>query len=170
MNMIWPFAGCLIFLAAAFYTDIKTMKIPNKITMAFIITGIAYQLAARGLEGLLFGLKGFAAGFGLMYLLYCCRAVGGGDVKLFGGIGVWTGIFFTLSSLMYSVLAAGVIGFLILLFRGEIFSRFAGVWRSVYGAVILRSTGPLKDSRRNMIRFPFMVAVLPGTVLAYLYM
>ncbi|WP_308420937.1 A24 family peptidase [Paenibacillus physcomitrellae] len=165
-----PYIGCFIFLAAAFYTDIRTMKIPNKITVFAMISGLAFQFAVHGITGLWFGLKGLGVGFGIMLLLYVCGAVGGGDVKLFGGIGAWTGSLFTLTSLVYSILAGGIIGFAILLIRGEIGSRLSQLWRSIYGAAILQSLGPLKASRQNMVKFPFMVAVLPGTIAAYLYM
>ncbi|WP_223069064.1 A24 family peptidase [Paenibacillus caui] len=168
--MEWQFIGCMIFLAAAFYTDIRTMKIPNRITIAFAATGLAFQGATGGFEGLWSGCKGFAVGFGIMFVLYCFKAVGGGDVKLFGGIGAWTGTAFTLSSLLYSIIAAGVIGLAILLVRGETMSRAAGVLRSVYGAVLLQSVQPLKAARHDMVRFPFMIAVIPGAILAYMYM
>jgi prepilin peptidase CpaA len=168
--MIWPYIGCLIFLAWACYTDIKSMKIPNKITIAFAVSGLLYRLGSGGLEGLWYGAKGFAVGFGLVFLLYCCGAVGGGDVKLFGGIGAWTGTFFAMSSLAYSILAAGLIGLVIMLARRDLIRRVTGVWRSVYGAMILKSVKPIKSSRQEMIRFPFMIAVIPGTILAYLYM
>ncbi|ANS73545.1 peptidase A24 [Paenibacillus yonginensis] len=168
--MILLYIGCSIFLAAAFYTDIRTMKIPNPLTLTSMVSGLAVQFAVNGPGGLWFGLKGLGAGFGIMLLLYLCGAVGGGDVKLFGGIGAWMGTLFTLTSLVYSILAAGLIGFVILLVRGEIGSRLSGVWRSIYGAAVLHSLGPLKSSKENMVKFPFMLAVLPGVITAYLHL
>lgn len=166
----WQFMGCAVFLLAAFFTDIKTMKIPNKISLSFILSGLAVQLGTSGLEGLWFGLKGFAAGFGIMFLLYRVGAVGGGDVKLFGGIGAWTGTLFVLNSLIYSVMAAGILGLVIMLARGDVVRRMAGLWQHVFGTVLLRSLQPLQESKLKMIRFPFMIAVIPGAAMAYLNM
>lgn len=166
----WQTVGCALFLLAACYTDIRTMKIPNKLTIAFIVTGLCLQLGASGFGGLWFGIKGSLIGFGIMLLLYLFGAVGGGDVKLFAGIGAWTGSMFVFSSLIYSVVAAGILGLVILLARGEVVQRITGIWRSVFGVVLLRSLQPLRTSKREMIRFPFMIAVIPGTVLAYFYM
>ena len=167
--MQWQFAGSLLFLVLAFVTDIRTMKIPNWINFSYILTGFLYQGLTNGLDGLWFGAKGFIVGFGIMFLLYVFGAVGGGDVKLFGGIGAWTGLAFTTSSLVYSMIAAGVIGLGILLFRREVIRRMVHFWKSVYGAVLLRSVGPIQHAQKDMIKFPFMVAILPGTILAYLY-
>lgn len=168
--MQWPFIGCAIFLLAACYTDFKSMKIPNPISITCMVSGLAVHVGSAGLKGLWLSLGGFTAGFGLMLILYIFGAVGGGDVKLFGGIGAWTGVAFTLSSLFYSVLAAGCIGFVVLLFRREMISGMKKVWRSVFGAVMLRSLQPLYGNKQEMLRFPFMAAVVPGVLLAYFYM
>ncbi|AWB43839.1 prepilin peptidase [Paenibacillus sp. CAA11] len=164
-----PYIGCALFVVLAFITDIRTMKIPNKVTISFFLSGLLYQLIAGGWSGVVYGLKGSLLGFGILFLLYCFRTVGGGDVKLFGGIGVWTGMSFTLSSLVYSIVIAGIIGFFILLIRREVFRRISLALRSILGAVIIRSLLPIRHVEGEMLHFPFMLAVLPGCILAYLY-
>lgn len=166
----WDYLGCFIILGAAFITDIKTMKIPNMITVSGIVTGLAWHLLTGGWAGGLFALKGAAAGFGLMLVLYWFGAVGGGDVKLFGGIGAWTGTFLTLNILMYSILLAGLIGIAVLIWRREMFARLRGVLRQVMGAFILRSWNPVQAGTNNQLQIPFMLAVLPGAILAVTYL
>ncbi|USB34113.1 A24 family peptidase [Paenibacillus sp. YPG26] len=164
------FVGCMIFLSAAFVTDIRYMKIPNKLTVPAMVAGVMYQLWAGGWVGLASGLKGAVIGFGIMLVLYWTRAVGGGDVKLFGGIGAWMGTGFTLSSLVYSIVFAGLLGLLILIWRREVIQRMRGVLNSVLGAIILKGLGPLKSNESDMLSFPFMLAVLPGVLTAYYYL
>lgn len=165
---IW---GCFLLLAAAFITDIRTMKIPNAITVSGTLFGIAYHGITGGPSGLGFALKGAAVGFGLMAILYAVRAVGGGDVKLFAAIGAWVGLPLTLSVLMYSILAAGCIGILILICRRQAVRRLGGILHSVLGVIILRSIAPVRSFavQDKPLTFPFMLAVLPGAIVAVYY-
>ncbi|GAA0133393.1 prepilin peptidase [Paenibacillus sp. YSY-4.3] len=163
--------GCFLLLAAAFITDIRTMKIPNVITIAGTVLGIAYHGIFGGASGFGFAIKGAAVGFGVMAILYAVRAVGGGDVKLFAGIGAWVGVPLTLSVLMYSLLVAGCIGILILICRREAMRRIGGILRSVMGVIMLRSIRPIQSIATNdkPLTFPFMLAVLPGAIMAVYY-
>lgn len=165
---IW---GCFILLAAAFVTDIRTMKIPNMITITGTLLGAAYHVITNGGTGFLFAVKGAVVGFGIMVVLYVARAVGGGDVKLFAAIGAWVGIPLTLSMLLYSILAAGCIGILILICRKEVVMRLGSVLRSVLGIIMLRSIRPVQviAAKDKPLTFPFMLAVLPGAIMAVYY-
>lgn len=163
------FAGCALLVAAAFITDIKSMKIPNKLTIPAILCGITYHLIASGWSGALFVGKGLAAGFSILFVMYWIGAVGAGDVKLFGGIGAWTGMMFTIQTLLYSILFAGLIGIMILLWRRETLSRLREVVRGIAGFFLLKDVDILKNWSKEQIRFPFMLAVVPGIICAYIY-
>ncbi|GIP22588.1 prepilin peptidase [Paenibacillus sp. J22TS3] len=164
------FAGCLVFLAAAFITDIRSMIIPNKITVSAACAGFIYQIWAGCWSGLWTGILGAVTGFGIMLILYWAGAVGGGDVKLFGGIGAWMGAGFTFYSLVYSIIFAGIIGIVILIWRRESLARLRALTNSVFGALVMRSTGPVRAQEKEMLSFPFMLAVIPGVIVAYWYM
>lgn len=161
----WEYAGCFIMLGAAFVTDVRTMKIPNWITLSGIGAGLLGHILSSGWNGGWFALQGAAAGFGLMLLMFWCGAVGGGDVKLFAGIGAWTGTLITLQILFYSIMAAGLIGVVVLLFRKESVSRLSSLFKQVYAALLMRSIDPLRTVPQNQLRIPFMLAVLPGAIL-----
>lgn len=165
MNLPWEYIGCFIMLGVAFVTDIKTMKIPNWITVGGLVTGVLAHLIVDGWSGGWFALQGAGAGFGILLLMYWCRAVGGGDVKLFAGIGAWTGTLLTLQILFYSVMAAGLIGLVVLLFRKEMFVRIKALFSRIFSALMLRSIDPLRVAAAGQIQIPFMLAVLPGAIL-----
>ena len=162
--------GCLLMLLAAFVTDLRSMKIPNVITVTGIFTGLSYHLLTDGWRGAWFSAAGAAVGFGLMFVLYLLRAVGGGDVKLFAGIGAWTGMALTLSTMMYSILAAGCIGLILLIWRQETGYRLRRIASSLLGAAVLRSPAPIQAVAKQQLQFPFMLAVVPGVLLAIYYM
>ncbi|CAM3908276.1 MULTISPECIES: A24 family peptidase [Paenibacillus] len=159
---------CAMYLIAAFITDLRSMKIPNLLTVASMVLGLTYHGVLSGGEGLLFSLQGLGTGFSILLVMYVIGAVGAGDVKLFGGIGAWTGLWFTLQSIMYSVLFAGVIALAILLWRRETFLRLRKVIGSMMGVLMFKSLAPWRSSQEEQLRFPFMIAVLPGVISAYM--
>lgn len=169
MMMPLEYWGCLIMLIGAFITDLRTMKIPNWITLPGMIAGGLFHAITDGWAGGWFAVKGAGTGFTLMLLLYLLRAVGGGDVKLFGAIGAWAGATLTLSIMMYSIVIAGCIGLLILIWRRETWARLCRIVQSVFGAAMLRSVAPIQVAAKKQLQFPFMLAVLPGAILSVYY-
>lgn len=165
----WAFWGCLPFLAAAFITDILSMRIPNWITVSGLIAGLLTQGIVNGWRGLLFACGGAAIGFTLLLLMHLMGAVGAGDVKLFAGIGAWTGTLFTVQVVIYSVLFGALIGWLIVLKRRETGSRLHKIMNTLLGVILLKSPYRLKGRDSELLKFPFMLAVIPGAVCAYLY-
>ncbi|WHY20540.1 prepilin peptidase [Paenibacillus sp. G2S3] len=165
----WAFWGCLPFLAAAFITDLKSMRIPNWITVSGLLAGLLAQVLMSGWDGLLKAGVGAAAGFSVLLIMHLIGAVGAGDVKLFAGIGAWTGIMFTLQVVMYSVLFGALIGWLIVIKRRETGRRTRKVINTISGFILLKSSFLVRNKDSELLRFPFMLAVIPGTICAYLY-
>lgn len=166
--MAVAFMACAVYLITAFFTDLRSMRIPNALTVSAMLSGLIYHSIVNGWEGLFFSLKGLGAGFLILLLMYFIGAVGAGDVKLFGGIGALTGLWFTVQGIMYSVLFAGVIGLLILLWRREAVKRLRKLAGSIVGVFIFKSGLPWRDHQEEHLRFPFMIAVLPGVISTYL--
>ncbi|ASA26126.1 prepilin peptidase [Paenibacillus donghaensis] len=166
----WAFWGCLPFLAAALITDTLAMRIPNWITLSAWGAGMLVQGIMGGWQGLLFAGAGSAAGFAIMLLMHLMGAVGAGDVKLFAGIGAWTGLLFTLQVMVYSVLFGALIGWIIVLWSrqaGNVLKTIAG---RITGLLWFGRKGLVKSSSSELLKFPFMLAVIPGSFCAYLYL
>ncbi len=101
----------IVFLVAVFaftvvaaVSDIRTRKIPNKMTVPMCVAGLLYQLIFFQWNGLLAALLGFAAGFGIFFLLWMIGSAGGGDVKLMGALGPWMGGLLTLKVMFVAVI------------------------------------------------------------------
>ena len=93
----------LLFTLVAAISDIRTRKIPNKMTVPMCVAGLIYQVAFFQLNGLWTALIGFAAGFGILFILWMVGTAGGGDVKLMGALGPWMGGMLTLKVLFCSL-------------------------------------------------------------------
>ncbi|KGE19036.1 A24 family peptidase [Paenibacillus wynnii] len=165
----WAFWGCTPFLAAALFTDIRSMRIPNWITVPAFFTGLVLQALVQGWQGFLFAICGAAAGFALLLIMHFMGAVGAGDVKLFAGIGAWTGMLFTAQVIMYSVFIGALIGWIIVLWRHETGTRLRNTFSKLAVFFVLHDLSVLKGRGKEQLRFPFMLAVIPGSVCAYLY-
>jgi prepilin peptidase CpaA len=160
----------LIILLLAFYIDVRSSKIPNYLTVSGICLGIGYHILDSGLSGITFSLLGFIVGFGVLFLLYLCKALGAGDVKLFGAIGALSGAEFVVQSMMYSILYAGVLGACILLIRKELIYRIKNVFFRLLSFIFIRHDDSIRSIKKEeIIRFPFMYAVLPGVFTAYYF-
>ena len=112
-------------LAAAIW-DIRVKRIPNKLTLPVFGAGLVYQVAFNQVDGLLAAAAGFAAGFGLLFVLWMIGSGGGGDVKLMGALGVWLGGKLTLMVLVGSTLMAAIGTFFVIVFK----ATTHGVWAS----------------------------------------
>jgi len=157
-----------LYIAIAFITDMKHSVIPNYLSVGAAIIGLGLQSAISGGDGFMNALLGFAAGFGLLLPLYIFKAVGAGDVKLFGGIGALTGMSFVLSAIVYALMLAGIIGIGMLIFRRELWRRLARWFQKLRLFMYVRDVGVLEADRPNAkLTFPFMYAVAPAVLLSF---
>ncbi|WP_438445800.1 A24 family peptidase [Gorillibacterium sp. sgz5001074] len=161
MDRHWWIMTVLIGLAA--YTDLKDYRIPNLLTLAGTGIGLAVG-GMNGASGIGSSAAGFAAGFGLMLVLHLTGALGAGDVKLFGAIGAVGGAGAVFSIAMYSVLFAGLIGIVILAAKGLLRDRGKDLFFRLFRLICLKQTDAVRSlrSRKDLLRFPFMLAVVPG--------
>jgi prepilin peptidase CpaA len=82
---------CLVvFVCTAAWCDFTTERIPNKVTVAGLAAALILR-APLGGDAVVEGLAGLGLAVLVAVVLYALRAIGGGDVKLLGGIGAFLG-------------------------------------------------------------------------------
>ncbi|MCQ6559121.1 A24 family peptidase [Paenibacillus mendelii] len=161
-------AGAGLLLLIALVSDVRTMRIPNALTIPAFAAALLYHCAADGLDGGIYALTGVLAGLVPLLALHLLKGIGAGDVKLFGALGAWAGTYFVLQTMMYAILYAGAVGLALILIRGAFGQRFiAGA------AMLLLSRQPGRPALSwieagQVLRFPFMIAAVPGAVTAWL--
>ncbi len=106
----------------ACYTDLSKGRVPNWLTMPFLLFGFALQYVAGGwADGNVLSLSesvgGLLVGGGFMLLLYFIGGLGGGDVKLFAAIGALKGQAFTLQAVLNACLVGGTLALFQIIFR-----------------------------------------------------
>jgi len=160
-------------LAAASVTDLSRRQIPNILTVGGMLAGLLVNGWMAGLQGLSHAVLGCAGSVMLLWLAYAIGGIGAGDVKLFGAIGAIAGLPFSLYSFACSAVVAGGIGCVLLVSRGAMRTRF--VWPLMAYWLHLRLDARSNRMRprfgavspfSNPLRFPFMLAVVPGVIMA----
>src|SRR5947199_4220921 len=97
----------IIFAGIAGWTDWRSRRIPNWLTVSGCLTGMAVNSLA-GWQGLKTSLLGLGLGLALLLPFVLLRALGAGDWKLVGALGAFLGPPRLLAVLMGAVLVAGV--------------------------------------------------------------
>lgn len=169
--MEWHFLILLIFLIFVSYYDVRYSKIPNWLNVSGFFIGIIYHSILNQLDGFIHSILGALVGGGILLILYIFKAIGAGDVKLFAAIGAISGVLFTLYTIMYSIIYAGIIGIIILLFTRTFLVNMTLAGLHLIESIRKKSLTPLEEFKENVAnRFPFIYAVVPGVLTTYYYM
>lgn len=161
------FVLLIIVVSIASYTDITAFRIPNWLCTAAIIVGMMIQLFQYGVLGLAYGVMYALAGGFPLFLLYLCKGVGAGDVKLFAGLGAIIGIPIIFNLMILSFLCAGIISLLFVLLR--LLKRY----KHYSEKLLLEAPKHYRFDvlgLNRMHQFPFMLAVAPATCILWFLM
>ena len=161
-----PLLGLLLLAAVI---DLRERRIPNWLTFGVIAAGFARALLITGPTGLAPALSGLAAAAAVPFILFVMGALGGGDVKLLAGIGVWMG-----AAQALAVFAATcVIGLVLILFQALSQRRVVALFRNsaVLAAGLAHKgfAGSADDNFSSIDRpLPYAVPVSLATLLILL--
>lgn len=105
--MICLMTGIILVLAAVL--DLKTGKIPNWLTAAGIVPGLAYRIWSGGITAeSVSGIWHMLLPAAMLWLLFRMHALGAGDVKLFAAVACMSGQSVFISVFLFSFLAAAI--------------------------------------------------------------
>jgi|GEM_PF-5924041 prepilin peptidase CpaA len=107
----------IIIIAVATISDLKEMKITNRLNAVVGLIGLFYNFLRASFDGLAFAGIGMLGGFGALVILYLVGAVAAGDVKFFAAIGALVGLEFILYTLAITIIFAGIAGLVVVLKR-----------------------------------------------------
>lgn len=165
MNMAMNYYILAVFILIALYKDVRYSKIPNWLTVSGVFSGIGYFFIVDGFPGFFFSALGAVVSTAILLLLYLFKGVGAGDVKLFAAIGAITGMEFSLYSMMYSILFAGLIAILLLLYRRKFVKRMVYICYTFIVSIFSKDKEMKTElNQTEIVRFPFMYAVFPGVI------
>src|SRR5262249_50793839 len=97
--------------------DIRSRKVPNRLTYFAVIAALTTRTFMLGWPGLREGLIGAFAGGGVFFFLYLLGGMGAGDVKLMGAVSAWAGGAQIVNLLTASAFAGGAMGIVLMFYR-----------------------------------------------------
>ncbi len=167
-------AAYLVMLAVcgiAAVTDIRTGRVPNRLTYPAVLLGLiawpivgligggwagAGQAAANVWIGMLSGLLPFAA-------LILIGGLGGGDMKLMAAVGSLSAMWqVVLATTVYALILAVILAFVIMIKRGVVKQTLG----NVLGAAMLAGARVRPELPRTSPTVPFAAAIALGAAMA----
>jgi prepilin peptidase CpaA len=149
--------------------DVCKFKIANVFTYPLAVTGLVYHAVVGGMSGFADGLLGCVLGFTILLPFYALGGMGGGDVKLLGGIGAWLGTWLTLAVILLSCLVSGIYALILIVHTGRVretwinlqlsWLRVKALARQLGADDRLEAEVQRPDRRGRLIPFGAMVAV-----------
>lgn len=162
----WP---TLVVLTIVTITDLRSRRIPNWVTLPFLLVGMGVSVWQHGIHGLWQSLAGLAIGAILFGVFWIVGGMGMGDVKLAAAIGAWIGPSQMLLALVLTGIVGGVMalvwaacsGYLGELFRGTGELLFGLRKRGIEPHPELALTNPLAR------KMPYAPAIALGTLVSF---
>jgi prepilin peptidase CpaA len=166
-QVIWMLALALVLSAA--WTDWRTRKIPNWLTVPALLLGFTVQTLIAGWPGAKTSLEGAGLALALLFPLVLLRGLGAGDWKLMGALGAFLGPVLLLFVLLGSVLVAGLMGIVQMMRTRRVKETMRNLSVLVRGFLSfgLRRNPEISLDNPGLLKLPFGVAVATATVICY---
>jgi prepilin peptidase CpaA len=164
--------GCLsVFTAVAAVTDLRTRKIPNKLTIPAFVLGIIFQFwfhpyGDKSVVGSLLNVgAAFALAFGTLFVLWMVGGGGAGDTKMMGALSVWLGWKMTIAVMVLSTVIV-LIGTL----AATLVQAGSRRWRSTRDKSTPPAPGMTDGRNRRLMTYAFPVALATWIVLVWTHL
>lgn len=167
--MPYPIVGVAVgFVALCVASDVRTRRIPNLLSGGAMVGGLLLNGLYGGGQGLAGSLAGLALLIGLLLPPFALGGIGGGDVKMMGGVGALLGVQLGFAALTIGMLLGGAVMLAHLARLGRLREKLVHTTNLFSLAVLTRSTEPLRVSAADpgAISLPYSVPLGLGTVAA----
>jgi prepilin peptidase CpaA len=168
--MTWPppvfSVGAVALVAAASIMDIRSRRIPNRLTFGAAAVAAALQILLGGWSGALSAGSGWAVGFVLFLPFYLVGGMGAGDVKLLAAVGAWLGPAGAMWTALYGAVAGGAMAMIVALARGYGKTALKNV-RTIIRVWYIVGVQPVEGltlADKSSVRFPYALPLAVGTL------
>jgi prepilin peptidase CpaA len=148
------------------WTDWRSRRIPNWLTIPAVVIGITANTVLDGWSGLKTSLLGAALGLGLLLPFVLLRSLGAGDWKLAGALGAFTGPTLLIDLLLASVFVAGVMAIGLVIYKGRMLQTLRNIGHILVSLVTFRLPGSrVSLDNPDALKVPYGVALALTVVL-----
>lgn len=158
--------GAEVLAVIAGWTDFRSRRIPNWLTVPALLVGLAGNLALGGWSGLKASLLGAAVGLVLLLPFVLLRSLGAGDWKLAGALGAFTGSGLLVDLLLGSVFVAGIMAVALVIYKGRVRETIRNIGHILISLVTFRLPGDrVSLDNPDSLKVPYGVALALTVVL-----
>ena len=159
--------GAVLLALIAGWTDFRSRRIPNWLTVPALLIGLAANAALNGWIGLKASLLGVGLGLVLLLPFVLLRSLGAGDWKLAGALGAFTGPVLLMNLLLGSVFVAGVMAVGLIIYKGRMRQTVRNIGHILISLVTFQLPGSqVSLDNPDSLKVPYGVA-LAFTVVLY---
>src|SRR5713226_3894024 len=115
---LWMLAA--VFAAAAGWTDWRSRRIPNWLTLPGLVLAIAVNTLAWGWTGAKDSLLGAGLGLALLLPFVLVRSLGAGDWKLVGALGAFLGPKPLITVLIGAIFVVGIMAVVLIVYKRRV--------------------------------------------------
>ena len=153
--------GLAVALALiAGWTDWRSRRIPNWLTVPGFAVGVAANTVAWGWQGTKGSLLGAALGLLLLLPLAMVRGIGMGDLKFASALGAFLGPEHLLTVLIASVFVNGAMAFVLAIYKGRLLEVLRNIGKMLASLAHLRLPGSeFSIDNPNTLKIPYGVAL-----------
>jgi prepilin peptidase CpaA len=160
----WIVAATIALVAG--YTDWRSRRIPNWLTVPGLLAGVAANALAGGWPGTKDSLLGAGLGLALLLPFVVIRALGAGDWKLVGALGASLGLRHLPTVLVVTVLVNGLIALGMIIWKRRVLQTLRNFAHMLAAVLTLHLPGPtLTLDNPDAVKVPFGVAAAIAVVL-----
>jgi prepilin peptidase CpaA len=159
--------GAVLLSLIAGWTDLRSRRIPNWLTVSGLLAGVATNTILGGKNGLISSLIGALVGLGLLLPFVLLRSLGAGDWKLAGALGAFAGRELLIDLLLGSVFVAGLMALALIIYKRRVRQSLRNMGHILVSLVTFQLPGArVSLDNPNALKVPYGVA-LALTVLLY---
>jgi len=153
-------AGAVLLSIIAGWTDVRSHRIPNWLTVPGFAAGVTANTILGGMTGLKVSLLGTLVGLGLLLPFVLLRSLGAGDWKLAGALGAFAGPGRLVDLLIGSVFVAGLMAVVLVIYKRRVLQTLRNIGHILVSLVTFR----LPESRVSLdnpdsLKIPYGVAL-----------
>ena len=151
---------------AAGWTDWRSRRIPNWLTVPALALGIAANSWVRGWPGAKDSLLGAGLGLALLLPFVLIRILGAGDWKFVGALGAFLGPQNLLTVLLLGILVNGLMAIIMIIRKRRVRETARNLGRMLAAFLTMHLPGPdLTLDNPDLVKVPFGVAVAIAVIL-----
>lgn len=160
-------AGAVVLALIAGWTDLRSRRIPNWLTVPGLLVGMVANTVLGGWSGLKTSLLGAVIGLALLLPFVLLRSLGAGDWKLAGALGSFAGPALLMDLLIGSVFVAGLMAVGLVIYKGRVRQTLRNIGHILISLVTFRLPGThVSLDNPESLKVPYGVA-LACTVVLY---